>query len=106
MNDQKMNQLISETSGAHLQRELTLLEERILKLKALADTLDPYQGKISPSELKALKEFELDQIKDPFALTNQLLKTMEDALERRQALRLGLGKTDDEAHFLRQKLTH
>ncbi len=56
------------------------LETRIKVLRSLCDQLDPY----SPLEAETknrLKELNINPINDPFALTNQLLLLMEDALE-------------------------
>lgn len=78
--------------------ELVALEQRILGLKEVADEIDPY----SPLTLgmqKKLIELEVELSHDPFRLTNQILKTMEDALEAREKMRQELGLDHEPDHL-------
>jgi hypothetical protein len=63
------------------------LEKNITRLKFLCDNLDPY----SPIEghfKKELSFFEITKFRDPYDLTNQLLKLMEDSLEEKENRKL------------------
>ena len=56
------------------------LKARIEILRSLCDQVDPYLP-LNPMAQKRLRELKIDLLDDPFALTNQLLLLMEDALE-------------------------
>lgn len=63
------------------------LDKNIERLKYLCDNLDPYspvKGKFK-SELEF---FQINQYRDPYDLTNKLLKLMEDSLEERENRKL------------------
>jgi hypothetical protein len=57
------------------------LQTQIKKLRQLAESLDPF-APLEKKHLKMLKELGIAHEGDPFALTNQLLKRLEDALEQ------------------------
>ena len=69
------------------ERKLRLEELRVkvAKLNALASDLDPYQplSEENQNELKSLGVLRLD---DPFAITNQLVVILEDAIDELQKL--------------------
>lgn len=56
------------------------LQNKVLKLNAIAETLDPYKEipLETQEELKSLGILVLD---DPFAITNQLVVILEDTVE-------------------------
>lgn len=55
------------------------LEKSVKELNELCRNLDPF-GPIDSKMKKKLKKFGLDKEKDPFVLTNLLIKNLEDAL--------------------------
>lgn len=89
--DKGVNQAILLESGID---DLISLEQKILKLKDVADQIDPYSPLTLSMQL-SLKELSIEITSDPFRLTNQILKTMEDALETREALRESLGLSNE-----------
>lgn len=89
--DKAVSQAILLESGID---DLISLEQKILKLKDVADQIDPY-APLTLSMQLSLKELSIEITSDPFRLTNQILKTMEDALETREALRESLGLCDE-----------
>jgi|GEM_PF-4887901 hypothetical protein len=69
-------------------QELVLqqLELKILELKDIADEMNPYEP--LPLSLKArLEKWGIPISTDPFRLTNTLLLTMEDSIDKRSRLR-------------------
>lgn len=69
---------------------LVELQNKVVKLNAMAETLDPYQE--IPLETQAeLKSFGVLVLDDPFAITNQLVVILEDTVEELQKLESELG---------------
>ena len=56
------------------------LEKKVALLRSLCDRINPY-APLSPKVQKQLKSLGVTPEGDPFALTNQLLLLMEEALE-------------------------
>ncbi len=69
---------------------LVELRNKVLKLNAMAETLDPYKEipLETQDELKSLGVLVLD---DPFAITNQLVVILEDTVEELHKLESELG---------------
>lgn len=83
--------------------DLVTLEHRILALKEVADQIDPYSP-LTISMQEKLIELDIEISHDPFRLTNQILKTMEDALETREKIRQELGLGDEPDHLFSSTL--
>jgi hypothetical protein len=63
------------------------LIKNIERLKYLCDHLDPYSP-LDENFKTELSYFKIDNYRDPFDLTNKLLKLMEDSLEEQQTRKL------------------
>lgn len=63
------------------------LNENIKRLRYLCDHLDPY-GEINERFKNELTFFQITSYRDPFELTNKLLKLMEDTLEEKEKRKL------------------
>lgn len=65
---------------APTQLKVNQLEERIKKLSAICNELNPYQPVDKEFQLR-LKEFNIYEFEDPFKITNSLLMLLEDTID-------------------------
>jgi len=66
--------------------KIVRLEEEISSLQKICQDLDPY-APLSNEVKCELQRFGIYEFTDPFTITNQLLVTMEDAIEKLHNLR-------------------
>lgn len=76
------------------QGQLKELESKILDLKEISHEVNPYEP-LPLSIQQKLENCGIPATLDPFRLTNTLLLTMEDAIEKRGRLRSELGLDPD-----------
>lgn len=72
-----------DSTQAH--KKIKKLDRRLALLKELAQEIDPFRP-LEPSDKQKLKKAGINHFDDPFSLTNQLLKKLEDGLEERLTL--------------------
>ncbi len=74
----------SSSKDLSILKELSLseLHERISQLEYLSQNFDPFGSKDDFNDV--LKVFSLETLEDPFALTNQIIFLLENALEELQ----------------------
>ena len=79
------DQLEGAPSKHSARAHLLKLEKKIERLKYICDHLDPYTKKDADIN-ERLEEFQLQNIEDPFELTNKLLLMMENTIEELEGL--------------------
>jgi hypothetical protein len=77
----RQTELMMDNSSLTLKQ----LDRELALLRKLAQNLDPF-APIGKKEIRELKKAGIEAGLDPFAITNQLLKKLEDGLELRMEL--------------------
>lgn len=60
--------------------QISLLENKVNELKKICDEIDPYT-ELPLSMKERLIEVGITDFSDPFKITNQIIKTLEDSME-------------------------
>ncbi len=64
-----------------IETEIAKLEQQLTDLKFLCDNLDPYAA-INPDHIDLIKKYQIKDLDNPFAITNQLLTLVENTIEK------------------------
>jgi hypothetical protein len=79
-NSTKQDIIPSPIWDASTNEKIQKLEERIKKLSAICNELNPYQP-VGKEFQQRLKEFNIYEYEDPFKITNALLILLEDTID-------------------------
>ncbi|MGB0452846.1 MAG: hypothetical protein ACPGJV_03955 [Bacteriovoracaceae bacterium] len=69
-----------------LEKKLGFLEGEIERLNQLCETIDPY-SELSEEQVLELGAIGINEVKDPFHVTNQLVVKLEDAIQEFQEIK-------------------